>query len=79
MTASLKTLAVAGLASLTLATGLLASPTSAEARPSRGAAVTAGVIGGLAVGSFIAATQPRHVVVVEKRRVRAARPCGCRH
>ena len=60
----------------TMVSALLASSASAEARGGRGAAVAAGVIGGLALASL--AAQPRAVYVVKHRRAHRHH-CGCVH
>ena len=66
------------LAALTMVSALLASSASAEARGGRGAAVAAGVIGGLALGAIaVQAAQPRAVYVVHRRAHR--HHCGCVH
>ena len=58
MTTTFKKSAIAALAALTLSTAMLAAAGSAEARPRhRGVGIGLGIVGALAVGGLIAASQ----------------------
>lgn len=57
---TIKSGAVAALAAVSLATGLVGNPGQAEARYRPGAAIAAGVVGALVTGAIIASAQNRY-------------------
>jgi len=64
-TSKTKTVLMAGLCAVTLGTSMVSFADSAEARSRRGAAIAAGVVGGLALGAIAAgAARPAYAAPI---------------